>query len=83
MMYRDFVFAEMLTKDRIAKRLHQAEIHRSLCQMKARRPSWVHRQRCWVLCQLGQLLVTLGQRLQRYSTAQPVSLEPAEMLGRE
>lgn len=83
MLYRNFVFAETLTREKIAERLHQAEIHRLLHQAKPRRPSWLHRQRCWLLCQLGHLLVTLGRRLQQYSSAQPASLEPAEMLGRE
>jgi hypothetical protein len=32
-------------------------------------PAWIPRPGCWLLCQLGSLLVNLGRRLQRYGLA--------------
>ena len=37
------------------------------------RPSWFSRQRCWLLCQLGRMLVALGERLERYALARSLS----------
>ena len=31
---------------------------------------WLGQRRCWLLCQIGRLLVWSGQRLQRYSAWQ-------------
>lgn len=36
---------------------------------------WLARGVCWLLCQLGRLLVTLGRRLQRYGQRGSVLLE--------
>lgn len=33
-------------------------------------PSWARKQSCWILCQLGRLLVNLGQQLERYGAPQ-------------
>ena len=35
-------------------------------------PSWTKKQSCWILCQLGRLLVNLGHQLERYGTPQTV-----------
>ena len=35
-------------------------------------PSWTRKQSCWMLCQLGRLLVNLGQHLERYGAPQTV-----------
>ena len=37
------------------------------------RPSWFSRQRCWLLCHLGHMLVALGERLERYALARSLS----------
>lgn len=83
MLHPDFAVAEMVMEKAVAERLHEAETYRLLRQTKARRSSWLFRQGCWLLSRFGHLLVTLGQRLQQYGSAQPASLEPAEVLGRE
>jgi hypothetical protein len=83
MLHPNYVVAKVLMEERVAERLHEAETYRLLRQIRARRSSWLFRQGCWLLAQSGHLLVTLGQRLQQYDSAQPVSLEPAEVLGRE
>ena len=41
-------------------------------------PHWLPRQACWLLCQTGNALVWLGQRLEYYgSTAAASGKEPA------
>ena len=82
-MHLEFLAAQVLMEQAVAERLREAEIHLLLRQVQAGRRSWLFRQICRLLSQSGHLLVALGQRLQQYGSAQPVSLEPAELLGRE
>lgn len=53
--------------------MRQAEVWRTLHQGRARasRPGWLYGQRCWLLCQLGRLLVRVGQQLEGYGLSQP------------
>jgi hypothetical protein len=36
---------------------------------------WMARQSCWLLCQMGRLLVTMGLRMERYGLSQTLSFE--------
>jgi hypothetical protein len=83
MLQPDFAVVEMLMREEVRERLHEVEIYRLLRQTKATRSRWLLQQSCWLLSQFGHLLVALGLRLQQYGSAQPVSPEPAEVLGRE
>ena len=51
--------------------MRQAEDWRVLHQGKAGRSSWFHERGCWLLCQLGHLLVWVGQQLEGYGLSQP------------
>ena len=83
MMHGNPLFAELLMERVVAERLHRAEIMRLVRQIKAERPGWLFRSSRRLLSRLGHLLVALGRRLQQSASAQPVSLEPAEVQGRE
>ena len=50
----------------------QAENWHLLRRARKAQRSWVSRQGCWLLCQLGHLLVRLGQQLQRVGAPQPL-----------
>jgi len=50
-----------------------AENWRLMRQAKARRSWSLPRPGCWLMCQLGQLLVRLGRRLQGYASPQPAA----------
>jgi hypothetical protein len=58
---------------RRAEARHQAETWRLLRQVKANQPGWFVRRGCWVLCQVGHLLIRLGQQLEQYG---PLHAEP-------
>jgi hypothetical protein len=49
-----------------------AETWRLLRQARAQRPARLSRPGCWLLCQLGHLLVRWGRRLQEVGSPQPV-----------
>ncbi len=36
---------------------------------------WLHQQRSWLLCQVGQLLTTLGQRLEQIGLPESFPIE--------
>ncbi len=74
MLYPDLVAAEVLMERVVAERLREAENYRLLCEIRASRRNWLFRQCCWLLVGFGRLLVALGQRLQQYGSARPVSL---------
>lgn len=39
-------------------------------EMAGSQPRWTRKQSCWVLCQLGRLLINIGQHLEQYGTPQ-------------
>jgi hypothetical protein len=41
----------------------------------ALQPGWMARQSCWLLCQIGRLLVAMGLRMERYGLSQTLSFE--------
>ena len=49
-----------------------AETWRLLHQARAQRPTRLSRSGCWLLCQLGHLLIRWGRRLQEVNSPQPV-----------
>jgi hypothetical protein len=52
---------------------HDAETYAAnwrLAQGTQQQLGWLGQRRCWLLCQIGRLLVWSGQRLQRYSAWQ-------------
>lgn len=51
--------------------IHRAKLRHMMREALSNQPSWTKKQSCWLLCQLGRLLVSLGQQLERYGTPQP------------
>jgi hypothetical protein len=68
MPYHDYWMCAALNSLRIDQARRGAKTQRRV------RPGWMMRQGCWLLCQLGHLLVALGQRLQGYGPARPAPL---------
>jgi hypothetical protein len=66
MFYRDFHLAEAIVKIRLQETARRCEARRLLRQAGIDQRGWWTRQRCWLSCHLGRLLVALGQRLQQY-----------------
>ena len=63
-MYLNLELHSRVEKDRRQDILRDIEIRRLLRPDESRRRTWLARQGCWVLCQLGRWLVRLGQQLQ-------------------
>jgi hypothetical protein len=80
MMGLDLYVAEMIMDARVGEALHAAEERRLLRAARLVRRGWLFRQRCWLLCQLGHLLIALGQRLRDLGLPEPLSLE-GELTG--
>ena len=75
MSYPDPFIAQMLMEMRVEERLRRAEIRRQLREAGVRRQRWLSRQACWLLCQVGRLLVVVGARLQRRYQVPSLSLK--------
>jgi hypothetical protein len=58
--------------------MRRAEAWRLLRQAGLQRRGWLPRPGCWLLCQLGRLLVRAGRRLQEFGS----SPQPAFKAGR-
>ena len=77
MVYGDPNLFKVLMDIKVEETLREAETRRLLHEAGIDGRGWLLRQGCWLLCQVGRLLVNLGQRLQQYDASQPVSLESA------
>ena len=74
-MFRDDLYvAESLMFERVEERVAQARSRALLHQLSARQ-SALSRSSCRLLCQLGRLLVALGQRMERYALRQVPAFE--------
>lgn len=73
-MMQNLFLVERDAEMRLQEARFQAKQHRLLRQALPNRERWLSRQRCWLLCQLGGLLVALGQRLQQYGQPPPLRL---------
>jgi hypothetical protein len=74
-MYPNLFFAQWLMEMRVEEALRTAELNRWLREAGIQRRGWLSRQGCWLLCQLGRLLVVLGQYLQKRYQVPPLSLK--------
>jgi hypothetical protein len=77
MIYGDPNLFKVLMDIKVEETLREAETRRSVRQASIDRRGWLLRQGCWLLCQVGRMLVNLGRRLQQYDASPPVSLESA------
>jgi hypothetical protein len=74
--------AVRLADMRAEEALHRAEIRRLIREAGIVDRGWWSRQRCWLLCQLGRLLVAVGRRLKQYGAAGALSLEGKAVGGK-
>lgn len=74
MSYTDYHLGERLMQLRVQEEQHQAELRGLQREAAKAQPSWLSRQRCRFLCQVGNLLVSLGVRLLRAGLPQPRSV---------
>lgn len=83
MFFPNPYLAERIMAMRVAEALQWAETRRLLRGAGVDTREWVSRRACWLLVQLGRLLVALGCRLQRYAPAQPIPLRERRIGGVE
>ena len=79
----DWFFTTQLMKMRIEEALRKAERERWLREAGVHRSGWLSQRYFWVLCQLGRLLVSWGQNLQRRYRVPTLSLEEHTTCGSE
>ena len=72
MSYTDYHFGERLMDLRVEEEQRQVELRRLQREARKAHQGWLSRQRCWCLCQLGSLLVSLGVRLLHAGLPQPL-----------
>ena len=73
MSYRDVYIAERTMELQEKEAPRRAARQRLLRQAGTERPGWLFYRRCWLLCQLGRLLVATGQRLEQARPPRPVT----------
>jgi hypothetical protein len=81
MMGMELYVAESIMEIRVRETLRDAEERRLLRRARLVRRGWFYRQRCWLLCQLGRLLIALGQRVRDLGLPEPFSLEQELTIG--
>lgn len=64
MIYPDPFFTQLLVEVRVEECLRTAEVNRQVREAGVQRRGWLGRQGCWLMCQVGRLLVAVGTRLQ-------------------
>lgn len=74
MSYTDYHFGDRLMVLRVQEERHQAELRGIQREAANAHPGWLSRQRCRLLCQVGNLFVSLGVRLLRAGLPQPLPL---------
>lgn len=74
MLHANYALAKRIADMRVEEALRWAETHRLLREAGIDQRGWLSRQACWLLGQLGHLLVALGRRLERYG----LSRDPAQ-----
>jgi len=80
-MYADSRSARHLMEIRTQGILRRNETRRLLRQAGLEQRGWLSRQNCWLLCQLGHLLVSLGKRLERYEQPQSPAIDWRVLAG--
>lgn len=78
----DLYVVERTVQMRVKEELCRAESHRLLRQSELQRRGWVSQRGCWLLCQLGHLLVALGERLRQYDLSSSPPLKGQMSGGR-
>ena len=66
MFYDSWYLAKVLMDMNVQEVARRRERRRLLREAGVHKRGWLSRQGCWLLCQLGRLLVALGQQLEQY-----------------
>ncbi|UCC64837.1 MAG: hypothetical protein JSV36_07290 [Anaerolineae bacterium] len=69
-----FLIAQMVDM-RLEEELRRAETRRLLHEAGIGGRGWLSRESRWLLCQIGRLLVAVGQRLERYTQPRVLPVE--------
>jgi hypothetical protein len=83
MLSVDSYLAQRMIEIKVAEAFREAETRRLIHQMGGGQPTWLVRTTCWLLCQVGRALVSLGRWLQRSATPRSVSLDCTRSPGHE
>jgi len=75
MFYDSWYLAKVLMDMNIQEVARRRERRRLLREAGIDKRGWLPRQSCWLLCQVGRLLVALGEQLQRYGQPGTLLLE--------
>jgi hypothetical protein len=75
MSYRDVYIAERSMERHAEEAARHSEFRRMLREANIERRGWLSRQGCWLLCQIGRLLVAVGHRLEQSGMPQPLPVE--------
>jgi histone H3/H4 len=78
----DLYVAERTMHLQVEENLQEAAFHRLLRQAGMQRRGWASQRVCCLLCQLGHLLVALGERLRQYGLPSSRPLEGQMRGGR-
>jgi hypothetical protein len=68
----DYHLEERLMELRVQEERRQAKLRRLQQEARGAHPGWLSRQRCWLLCQIGNLFVSLGTRLLQAGLQEPL-----------
>jgi hypothetical protein len=79
MLYPDPYVAKLIVEERMRDVLREAEAHRLLRQAGIGQRGWLSRQAGRLLFSLGDLLVGLGRRLERYEVLPVVACPELQM----
>jgi hypothetical protein len=71
MSYTDYQFGERLIALRVQEGQRQTERRRLQREARKAHQAWLSRQSCWLLCQVGNLFVSLGVQLLHAGLPQP------------
>lgn len=75
MLFSDLRMAKTIMEIRFEEAQCKAGSEELLRQAGLEPRDWFSRQGCWLLCQMGHLLVALGKQLMSFGAAQSLSLE--------
>jgi hypothetical protein len=75
MLSTDLRAVNALMDMRLAETRQHAAFRNLRQQAGLAEQDWLHQQRCWLLCQVGQMLTTLGQRLEQIEIPESFPVE--------
>jgi hypothetical protein len=78
MSYTDYNFGERLMQLRVQEERRQVALRRFQSEARNGHQGWVYHKRCWFLCQIGSLLVSLGVRMLQAGLPQPLPAAGAD-----